>query len=169
MIKTTSILPGETLFDVAVRDYGHMQGVFQLAKDNGIGMTDELAPGGELEVDESISFKELRGISIALQTVELPNEVAAEPYQNMFDIAVQLYGDLSGVFQLAKDNSKDMTTELLPGEVLKSRKEVINKLIVDYYRGRNIKPATGLSPEENEQLKPEGIDYWAIEVDFIVS
>ena len=169
MIKTTSILPGETLFDVAVRDYGHMQGVFNLAKDNGIGMTDDLSPGTELKVDDSISFKALKGISISLQTTELPNDVTAEPSQNMFDLAVQVYGDLSGVFNLAKDNGKEMTGELTAGEVLKSRKEVANKLIVDFYKGRNIKPATGLSPEESNELKPEGIDFWAIEYDFIVS
>lgn len=169
MIKTTSILPGETLFDVAVREYGHMQGVFELAQDNGVGMTNALEPGTELSIDDAVSFKTLKGITIALQTSELPNEVMAEPYQNMFDLALQAYGDLAGVFQLAKDNELDMTADIKPGDVLKTRKEVINKLIFEYYRGRGIKPATGLTPEENELLKPEGIDFWGIEYDFIVS
>ncbi|MBI9063289.1 MAG: hypothetical protein JEZ14_15010, partial [Marinilabiliaceae bacterium] len=83
MIKPTNILPGETLFDVAVRDYGHLQGVFNLAKDNGIGMTGDLSPGTDLKIDDSLSFKALKGISISLQTTELPNEVTVEPSQNM--------------------------------------------------------------------------------------
>ncbi|MBI9064880.1 MAG: hypothetical protein JEZ14_23035, partial [Marinilabiliaceae bacterium] len=111
----------------------------------------------------------LKGISISLQTTELPNEVTVEPSQNMFDLAVQVYGDLSGVFILAKDNGHEMTGELSAGEVLRSRKEVANKLIAGFYKGRNIKPATGLSPEESNELKPEGIDFWAIEYDFEVS
>ncbi|MBS2100716.1 LysM peptidoglycan-binding domain-containing protein [Carboxylicivirga linearis] len=169
MYTKTSILPGETLFDVAVRVYGHTQGAKQLAADNDISMTDVLTPGMELKIDDSISFKSLKAITIAMQTTELPNQAVAEPYQNMFDLALQLYGSLQGVFQLAKDNDKDMTSEINPGEILKGRKDPIDKLVYEFYKGRGIKPATGLTSEESADIKPEGIEFWAIEFDFIVS
>jgi hypothetical protein len=171
MTETTSIQAGETLFDVAIREYGHLQGVLNLIKDNGLGFTDEPAAGLALEVDRSASFDNLKSarISAVEETTDLPNEVTVQAGQNMFDIALQVYGDLSGIIELAKDNGKGLTKDLTAGEVLKSRSKLKNKPVADFFEGRKSKPATGLNQSESEQLKPEGIGYWAIGLDFIVS
>lgn len=91
-----------------------------------------------------------------------------QPGQTIFDIAIQEYGDLSGLADLAGDNNKSLTADIAAGENLKVG-QTKNKPITDFYKGRNIKPATGTTESEIEQLKPEGIGYWAIEYDFEVS
>lgn len=91
-----------------------------------------------------------------------------QPGQTIFDLAIQEYGDLSGLVELASDNNKSLTADIVAGENLKVG-QTKNKLITDFYKGRSIKPATGTTESEIEQLKPEGIGYWAIEHDFVVS
>ncbi len=169
MNKTTAILSGETLFDVAIKRYGHMQGLAKLIVDNGLSFTDEPAPGYVLQLDELERFDNLPTVTVAKQVNELPNEATAEAGQNMFDMALQIYGDISGLVELSNDNSRSLTSDTSAGDKLKSSTQLKNKLLVEYYKGQNIKPATGLTPAESEQLKPEGIDYWAIEYDFEVS
>ncbi len=171
MTSTTSIQlqAGETLFDVAIKRYGHMQGLLNLIIDNDLGFTDEPKPGVVLEIDNSVSFKNLKKIKIATQVDELPNEAVVKARQNLFDMSLQIYGDLSGLIELAEDNDLNLTQELTPGTKLKSRIEVKNKQVVSFFKARKNKPATGLSISETEKLKPEGIDYWAIEYDFVVS
>mgnify|MGYP000006227300 CR=1 FL=1 len=68
--------------------------------------------------------------------------------QTLSDIALQVYGDIEGVFSLAVDNGLSVTDELHPGQVIEYYPEkVINKAIVQYYSAREIYPAT-LSKEE---------------------
>ena len=169
MNNTTVILSGETLFDVAIKRYGHMQGLAKLIADNGLSFTDEPTPGYVLELDESVSFDNLKTVIVAAQVTELSNESTIEAGQNIFDMALQIYGDLSGLVELSNDNGKALTDEVTAGEKVKSRNQLKNKLVVQYYQGKNLKPASGLSPAESEELKPEGIGYWAIEYDFEVS
>ena len=39
------VLSGQSLADIAIQVYGNAQGVFMLAQENGLGVTDELEPG----------------------------------------------------------------------------------------------------------------------------
>ena len=41
-------LAGQSLVDIAVQELGSVEGVFELAKLNGISVTDDLIPGQEL-------------------------------------------------------------------------------------------------------------------------
>lgn len=43
------VLPGQSLMDVSIQVYGSPQGVFTLANENGMEVTDELKPGQALE------------------------------------------------------------------------------------------------------------------------
>lgn len=167
-MATTVILPGESLFDVAVRVYGHTQGVAILASDNGISVTEAMKPGIELIINDTLVF-DLPVVVIQAQTVLAPNELVSEPYQNIFDLAVQAYGDIEGLVFMSSDNNKGLTAQVSPGDVLHTRNQAINKLVVNFFKGHNTKIATGLTPEEESELVPEGIDFWAIETEFLVS
>lgn len=171
MTNTTSIQlkPGETLFDVAIKRYGHMRGLLNLIDDNGLGFTDEPIPGHVLEVDGSVSFTNLKKLKIATQVSKLPNVETVRAGQTLFDLALQIYGDLSGLGELTEDNYLNLTQDLTPGYVLKSRSELKNKQVVNFFKASKNKPATGLTTTQTEELKPEGIGYWALEYDFVVS
>ena len=52
-MKKIKVLNNQSLFDIAIQEYGTVEAVFDLAMANGLGITDELNAGQELIVPES--------------------------------------------------------------------------------------------------------------------
>jgi hypothetical protein len=62
--------------------------------------------------------------------------------QTIWDIALQEYGDVTGVFQILTDNpSIDLDTDLTEGTILYINGEPLNQDVVSYYKEKEIKPA----------------------------
>jgi hypothetical protein len=87
--------------------------------------------------------------------------------QSLFDLAVQEAGDIEAVFDFAGANAISITDELVVGTVLVVP-AMVNKQVADYYRVNGINPATALNATD-AGLMHEGIDFWFVEFDFIVS
>ena len=85
--------------------------------------------------------------------------------QSMLDLAIQLYGSVEGVFDLAAESGKSITDKLEAGEPLQYSGAPLNKAIADYYRANSIRPAT----EPAEMPIPTGVGGMGIEIDLIVS
>jgi hypothetical protein len=90
-------------------------------------------------------------------------ETRALDSQSLFDISVQECGTAEGVFGLAVENGLSITDALEAGQEIECT-DVLQREIHDYYRARNLKPATDI--QENSE---EGIEFWKIERDFIVN
>ena len=88
--------------------------------------------------------------------------VTARVGQTLKDISIQHLGSMEALGELARLNGLDLTTVLTPGQVL-TLPDVYNKRVVKVYLEKNYVPAT------NPDLTMEGIEYWGIEFDFIVS
>ena len=73
------------------------------------------------------------------------------------DLAIQETGDISAVVKMAVENDISITGKIEPGTILKNPK-VVDQGIADYYRSRNIYPATAM---EREPGTPGGIGYMA--------
>lgn len=84
--------------------------------------------------------------------------------QSLFDIAIQKSGAVESVFDLAVTNDLSITGPLFAGQELIDA-PVRDQDIAGYYRVKGLTPATALNAGENG----EGIEFWAIERDFIVS
>jgi len=86
--------------------------------------------------------------------------------QSLLDISVQESGSLESIFSLANENDVSITDEVPVGTSLQviEVKERQNKQIASYYKTNNLKPATELG-----FYIEEGIEFWEIEYDFIVS
>lgn len=85
--------------------------------------------------------------------------------QSLFDLALQLGGGVEAVFDLALTNGLSITSELAPGQVIQPA--IVQDLrIADYYRIRNIRPATF---SNKEILTLSGVGYMSIEENNIVS
>lgn len=73
--------------------------------------------------------------------------------QSVFDIALQYYGTIEAVFDIAELNDLSITSNLQPGSVVKippidyGYKEVAN-----YYNNNKIEPATALGFNRRQQL-----------------
>lgn len=88
--------------------------------------------------------------------------------QSLLDIAIQCCGSVEAVFDIAVLNDLSITDELIVGQTIQCNK-ITDVNIANYYRNRNLKPATGLSFDDKITLTTnEGISYWAINDDFIV-
>lgn len=86
--------------------------------------------------------------------------------QCLLDIAVQETGSIENVLELAILNDISITDELVPEEDVNVSADLIHqKKNLQYYRARELKPA---SEDANSQLQ-EGIEFWYVEYDFVVS
>lgn len=69
-------------------------------------------------------------------------KVTVRPRQSLSDIALQVYGDVSGVIAIARENGLSVTPDLVPGQVLLCPDVVYDNYLQNYVRRNGIKPAT---------------------------
>lgn len=89
--------------------------------------------------------------------------------QSLFDIALQMCGNAESAFDLALMNGLAVSDELTNGQVLELP-AVAEKQIVQQYAVDNVFPATAITADQyNETIEGEGIEFWGIGFDFIIS
>ncbi|HEY5509389.1 MAG TPA: hypothetical protein VIK29_11995 [Paludibacter sp.] len=179
-------LSGQTLFDIALQSAGSVDATFDLALMNSIGITDDIVPGVELTPTDILNkqvaayylVKQITPATLEAQIITgsgspvditslsqaQNNSLKALSGQTLFDIALQSAGSVEAAFDLALMNSIGITDDVVPGLNL-TVASVVNKQIADYYKNKGIKPATYSQTESGIG----GIEYWAIETEFIVS
>ena len=91
--------------------------------------------------------------------------IAVSPGQNILDIAVQEYGSIEGILQLRKDNGFSFTEDITPGQTIEINGKPENKNVHQFLK---LYPKIASGNDYSENIL-EGINYWAIGVDFVVS
>ena len=87
--------------------------------------------------------------------------------QTFLDIAMQYCGDALRADEIAVLNGQPVTAGLQPGQDITIPIVVIDKInVVAAFEERELIPASSEEDFKGEVL--DGIDYWAIEEDFIV-
>lgn len=95
-------------------------------------------------------------------------KITAADRQSLWDIALQTCGSIEAVFELAEANGLAVTDALAPGQVIEySPDSIRDKQAARYYANNRVIPSTAI--EEESTIMPEGVEYWGIEFDFIVS
>lgn len=94
-------------------------------------------------------------------------KIAPSDRQSLLDIAVQTSGGFEAAFDLAAANDVSVSEPLEAGAQLETA-PVADKMVLERYTARQIRPATELSDEEIEAAPFGGIGYMGIEVDFMV-
>ena len=94
-------------------------------------------------------------------------KIAPTDRQSLLDIAVQTSGGVEAAFDLAAANDVSVSEPLEAGAQLETA-PVADKMVLERYTARQIRPATELSDEEIEAAPFGGIGYMGIEVDFMV-
>ncbi len=92
--------------------------------------------------------------------------------QSLLDIAIQWTGSVANVFLIAQANGLAVSDELVAGSELTIPDTVVlDTDIKTYYTSRAIQPATAITTiiDDNTEPKLEGIGYWIIGDDNIVS
>lgn len=90
--------------------------------------------------------------------------------QSVLDIALQHCGSLEAAFDIAQSNGISLTDDLTTGQSM-SVPDATDAEMAQHYGVNNICPATAITTDEiNDTLNIlEGVDFWGIEYDFIVS
>jgi hypothetical protein len=94
-------------------------------------------------------------------------EVKVLEGQSLFDLAVQACGSVESVISMAGLNDLAITDVLIAGSVI-GTPETLSKSVSEYYRMKGMRPATAVTISAMDNLRDEGIDYWAVEIDFVV-
>jgi len=155
----TKVLYGQDLSDLVDEEK-----IFEAADLNGISITDVLTPGVFLIVPTSTP-KKLQN-EIVSQVVK-PVTVKSFEGQTWVDLVLQQLGDEERLFEMCDKNNAGITDDLAPGSVIQSpdfepeKKAIVNALT-------KVKPASNNVVVAGEDVE-EGIEFWAIEYEFIVS
>ena len=99
-------------------------------------------------------------------------KVIVQDRQCLADIAIQVCGSLEAVFAIAEKNGLSVTDDLTAGQILEyDPADVQDKQIVNIYKTERVVPATSATTNEVNDILGfgEGIGFWAIAYDFVVS
>ena len=79
-------------------------------------------------------------------------EVTVKPRQTLCDIALQVYGDLRAVTDIAAANSISMTDDLSPGTVLQCPEVVYDRYLQNYVSANKVSPATSRTADDGMDI-----------------
>jgi LysM repeat protein len=163
MYRVHTVTSTSTLAEVS-KLYGVT--ALELAEVNRIKVTQVLNAGTELLVitpdnsDDLPIVNELEFMPMYTKT----KEVTVGVDQSVYDLAIQHCGDVHYAPVIGRLNFLSWTYPLPPGITLKVPvvTQRTSGRIANYFTEGNYKPSSG------EFILPEGIDFWGIEIDFIV-
>lgn len=106
---------GQTIYDVSIAIYGTIEPVFKLLEWNNINLNSDLS-GLELYY-EPVVFNGFKPV----ETIEenLKRLVTIKENQSIFDISLQLFGNLESIFKLG-DLDSDLTKKTIEYEINKT-------------------------------------------------
>lgn len=81
--------------------------------------------------------------------------------QTIYDIAIQFYGSIDGVFLLLQDNPtlNGLDTILTAGQKLKIKSDAIDADAVEYFKKNNIVPCSEVEDILDFEITPDGGDH----------
>ena len=183
---------GQTFIDLSIQFCGSAEAAVEFAILSGISLTDEptsidVIPGIiDANVVSYFAKNELYPATaagvipdlivspvdslISYESILQSDEVIVLEGQSFFDLATMYCGSPEMAYEFAGLNKKSVTDELEAGAVIK-KPVANNKRIATYYSEKALQPATATTYISGGGELPidEGIGYWAIEIDFIIS
>ncbi|MCD8081865.1 MAG: hypothetical protein LUF04_16160 [Bacteroides sp.] len=96
-------------------------------------------------------------------------QVTALNNQSLLDIAVQEFGTLEAVYDLAERNDLAITSDLEPGQALDYHPDGVDSKIVAYLAANGVRPATAITENDRKLVPYGGMGYMGIEIDFRMS
>jgi hypothetical protein len=142
-MKRYIVTEGQSLMDVSMLVYGDISGMLTLIKDNdGISsLTEALIPGQIIVYNESIDLTEDNYTPLKAAQSSTRGKYIVSYGQTLMDVAIELYGDITGMLRLIEDNSslRDINSDLQAGQVLKyDTSFAINEAVKTYFKARSV-------------------------------
>ncbi len=95
-------------------------------------------------------------------------KVTARDRQSLVDLALQTSGGVEAALALSIKYDIPVSAPLAPGAEFETA-PLVDKLVLNRYTARRVRPATEVTPAEMEQVGYVGIGFMGIEIDFTVS
>lgn len=158
----------DTLADFVIREFGTMEALFFLAQNEGIAITESVAPGTEMDVEKddvllfSIARKKKAFVSIPMKDVD---SYELKKHQNNADFVCQHAGSMEYLFEMAMLNGIAITKKPAAGERIKIM-EVENRIVAGF---RSADLVISSEDDRPGDVKAGGIGYMQIQNNFIVS
>lgn len=167
MANEIKILPGMNMLDAAIASGGSMEDLFAMALLNGLAVTEDLTAGTILQG----TGNNYQVVSLGTLAERNTNVVKVKNGQTLFDLAIQESGSMEDAFALAVLNGLPLSEELETGTPLNYLSLAADKKIRKQFQDNNWKPASSglIAGQGAPGGQLEGVDYWAIQIDFIVS
>lgn len=90
--------------------------------------------------------------------------------QNLLDIALQSTGNADTALDIAIANGLCLSDDLTVGQLIDIADTIaVNENVRNTYHTQTIYPATGITAANTADAPFEGIEFWAIEYDFIIN
>lgn len=161
-MQTIKILNGHELSDIVDEEK-----LFEAADINGISITDALVPGVVITVPTPAKKNLQKEALIQPGAQQITARSLAG--QTWVDLALQQLGDEERLFELCDLNNAGITDQLAAGTVVIATAYEVDKKTTVYALKAN-KPASSESlTASGGEVVEEGIEFWAIEFDFVVS
>jgi hypothetical protein len=167
-MKLVTVIEEQNIYDIAIQEYGDTRGVSFILKDNSDllpSVNEELTPGMVLNIDDTKTIeRETVKIKLKEESTYIYNVVTEG--QTLYDIAVQCYGGLEGIFKLLEDNP-DLVESVndnieVGSQIVVDESKAINKDILKHFKNSGIRV-------NSDDVPASGIGFWKIENDNIVS
>lgn len=91
-----------------------------------------------------------------------------QKHQTLVDFVIQYTGNADALFDLCELNDLELTEQPAPGTEL-ILPDVIDRAVVRYLNYGKHKITTGTMTLEAGEIIEEGLEIWAIELDFIIN
>lgn len=161
-----TVKAGMSLMDAVIASAGSLEDYFAFCALNGLSYSDDIQAG-----------QALQGTGLLYQIGRPPtnDHITIKPVlvqfnQTIADMAIQQLGSLEDVFTLAKLNNMAFSDDLVTSQQLSYSLTPYNKAVLKIYQDNGYKPATGtIAPGQTKPVEYEGIGYWSIGFDFIIS
>jgi LysM repeat protein len=169
---TVKVQSGQTMYDIAIQLYGTVDNAFALAQANGKQLGQTIEAGEVLNVPEGLTNdlvlryfqrnnlvpaskqKPLSDVGLVKTSVLMAEALKrfdggkalakTLSKQTFYDVSLQYFGTTDHAYEIAVLNQKSVTDRLIVGTPLRLPDVPKDKTTLQYFRNRNITPATGI-------------------------
>lgn len=145
-----TVVAGQTLLDIAVKNSGSAFALFDYAIENELSLNNVMSSGQQVKEISKVEF-EPDLFDLIFENYKKPNEQAViSAGQNLLDVAIQQTGSVFSVFDIAFKNGVSLHNELLPGQKIEVvQTEHSNVDLVSFFKSKGLRIATGY-PNTND-------------------
>lgn len=158
MRKVTKIKE-ETLVDIAIEEYGGLEGIISLAKLNGLAIDATLSLDTLLMIDEDVEsvVRKTVPLNVSISDPLISSEKLIQNGQNIIDLVIQEYGSVEGIISFLRSNGLAPTGDPTTNSVLKiDLLAVTDKNTRNYFAGRFINTGyTAVIIPSNSELRED--------------